>query len=220
MNESYAERGYAERGYARGGQKSSGQKSTSAGQKSTRAGGFILLALGVLCTFLVLWGLYYATGIGARQKVALAAAGCEPNLSPIPSNVNCTTVWMLERQYTKVTTPVIQQLNADVADYTISARRSLARAESALTAEVATAKGFDTTLARFPFPPAVAPASNSLIQAIQARINLMAEQARSSSLAQLRSFNARIDASSAKIQTDMALVHKALFTRPTAAQEP
>jgi hypothetical protein len=214
MNESYAERGYAERGYARG-----GQKSTRA-EKSTRAGGLILAPLAILSTFLVLWGLYYATGVGARQKVALAAAGCEPNLSPIPSDVPCTTVWDLERQWTKMTTPAIQQLNADVADYTISARRSLARAELALTAEVATAKAFDTSLAQFPFPPAVAPASNSLILAIQDRIALTAEQARSSSLPQLRSFNARVDASGAKIQTDMKLVRKALFTRPTANQEP
>jgi hypothetical protein len=214
MNESYAERGYAERGYVRG-----GQKSTRA-EKSTRAGGLILVPLALLCTFLVLWGLYYATGIGARQKIALAAAGCEPNLSPIPSDVPCTTVWDLERSYTKMTTPVIQQLNADLADYTISARRSLARAESALSAEVATAKAFDTSLARFPFPPAVAPASNSLIQAIQARIKLTAEQARSSSLTQLRSFNARVNASGAAIQADMNLVHKALFTRPTPNEEP
>ena len=219
MNESYAERGYAERRYAERGSARGGQKSSKA-EKSTRAGGLILAPLSILCTFLVLWGLYYATGVGARQKVALAAAGCEPNLSPIPSDVPCTTVWDLERSYTKMITPVIQQLNADVADYTISARRSLARAESALTAEVATAKAFDTSLARFPFPSAVAPASNSLIQAIDARVKLMTEQARSSSLVQLRSFNAQIDASSAKIQTDLKLVRTALFTRPTASQEP
>jgi hypothetical protein len=216
MSESYgyAERGYAERGYSRG-----GQKSTRA-EKGTRAGGVILLALGILCTFLVLWGLYYATGIGARQKVALAAAGCEPNLSPIPSDVNCTTVWMLERQYTKVTTPFIQQLNADVADYTVNSRRSVVRADTALAAEVTTAKAFDTSLAQFPFPPVVAPKANTLIQAIQARIKLMAEQARSSSFTQLRSFNDRVNASSAAIQADMQLVHKALYTRPTPNQEP
>lgn len=208
MNESYAERGYAERGYARG------------GQKSTRAGGVILAALALLSAFLVILGLYYATGTGERHKAALAAAGCEPNLSPDPTDSPCTTVWDLERQWKKITTPAIQQLNADVADYTISARRSLARAELALTAEVATAKAFDTSLAQFPFPPAVAPASNSLIQAVQARITLTTEQARSSSLPQLRSFKGRVNASGAAIRTDLELVRKALFTRPTASQEP
>ena len=207
MNESYAERGYAERGYARGG-----------GQKSTRAGGVILGAIAFLCTFLVLWGLYYATGTGERHKVALAAAGCEPNLLSV--NVGCTTVWMLERQWTQLTTSDVQQLNADVADYTVSQRRSLAKAKSALAAEVTTAKAFDTSLAQFPFPPAVAPSAKRLILAIQARIKLTAEQAGSSSLPQLRSFNARIDASGAEIQADMALVRKALFTRPTVNEEP
>jgi len=222
MNESYgsrgyADRGYADRGYAERGYGSGGQKSTRT-EKSTRAGGVILATLAILCTFLVLWGLYYATGTGERHKVALAAAGCEPNLLSV--NVGCTTVWMLESQWTKLTTSDIQQLNADVADYTISERRSLAGAKSALTAEVATAKALDTSLAQFPFPPVVAPSAKTLMQAIQARITLTEEQARSTSLAQLRSFNARIDASGAKIQTDMDLVHKALFTRPTAAQEP
>jgi hypothetical protein len=206
MNESYAQRGYAERGSARG------------GQKSARAGGVILAAVALLSTFLVLWGLYYATGTGERHKVALAAAGCEPNLLSV--DVGCTTVWMLERQWTQLTTSDLQQLNADVADYTVSQRRSLARAKSALTAEVTTAKAFDTSLTQFPFPPVVAPSAKTLIQAIQARITLTAEQARSSSLTQLRSFNARIDASGATIQADMKLVRTALFTRPTVNQEP
>jgi hypothetical protein len=208
MNESYAERGYA-----RGG----GQRSTTA-EKSTTVGGVILAAISLLCTVLVLLGLYYATGTGERHKVALAAGGCEPNLLSV--NVGCTTVWMLESQWTKLTTSDLQQLNADVADYTVNSRRSVVGAESALTAEVTTAKALDTSLAQFPFPPAVAPAAKRLIQAIQARVKLITEQGRSSSLAQLRSFNAQIDASSVKIQADMDLVRKVLFTRPTAAQEP
>jgi hypothetical protein len=208
MNESYAERGYA-----RGG----GQRSTTA-EKSTTVGGGILAAVSLLCTVLVLLGLYYATGTGERHKVALAAGGCEPNLLSV--NVGCTTVWMLESQWTRITAADVQQLNADVADYTVAERRSLPGAKLALTAEVTTANAFDKSLAQFPFSPVVAPSAKTLIQAIQARVKLITEQGRSSSLAQLRSFNAQIDASSAKIQADMDLVHKALFTRPTAAQEP
>jgi hypothetical protein len=208
MNESYAERGYA-----RGG----GQRSTTA-EKSTRAGGVILAAISLLCTVLVLLGLAYATGTGERHKVALAAGGCEPNLLSV--NVGCTTVFMLESQWTRITTADVQQLNADVADYNVNSRRSLVRAEAALTAELTTAKAFDKSVAQFPFSPVDAPSAKTLMQAIQARITLTAEQVRSTSLAQLRSFNARIDASGAKIQTDMDLVHKALFTPPTAAQEP
>ncbi|HUC25079.1 MAG TPA: hypothetical protein VMA73_20410 [Streptosporangiaceae bacterium] len=201
MNESYAERGYA-----------------TGGKKSTRAGGVIITTLALLSTFLVIWGLYYATGTGERHKVALAAAGCEPNLLSV--NVGCTTVWMLERRYTSITTPAVQQLNTDVAAYTAKERHSLAAAEAALRAEVASASAFDTSLAQFPFPPVVAPMARALIQAIHSRIKLTAEQARSSSLAQLRSFNDRVKAAGAAIQTEMKLVHKALYTRPTVNQEP
>jgi hypothetical protein len=218
MNESYAERGYAERGYAkRGYARGGGQRSTT-DEKSTSVGGVILAAVSLLCTVLVLLGLVYATGTGERHKVALAAGGCEPNLLSV--NVGCTTVFMLEGQWTRITTSAVQQLNADVADYTVAERRSLPAAKLALTAELTTAKAFDKSLAQFPFSPFVAPSAKTLMQAIQARVTLTAEQVRSTSLAQLRSFNARIDASGAKIQTDMDLVHKALFTPPTAAQEP
>jgi len=216
MNESYAERGYAERGYAE--REYAEREYAGGGQKGTRAGGVIITAVALLATFLVLWGLYYATGTGERHKVALAAAGCEPNLLSV--NVGCTTVWMLERRWTQLTTSDLRQLNADAADYAFSERRSFAKAESALTAEVTTANAFDTSLRQFPFPPAVAPQATALTQAVHARVKLIGEQARSSSLAQLRSFNARIDASGAAIQTDMKLVRKALFTRPTVNQEP
>ena len=211
MNESYAERGYAERGYAERGY-------ARGGQKSTRAGGVIVAAVALLSTFLVIWGLYYATGTGARHKVALAAAGCEPNLLSV--NVGCTTVWMLERQWTKLTTSDLQQLNTDVADYTANERHNLAAAEAALRAEVTSANAFDTGLAQFPFPPFVAPRAMALIQAIHARVKLTAEQARSSSLPQLRSFNDRVNRAGVAVQTEMTLVRKALYTRPTANQEP
>jgi hypothetical protein len=206
MNESYAGRGYAEHGYARD------------GQKSTRAGGVILAAVALLSTFLVLWGLYYAAGDRERHKVALAAAGCEPNLLSI--NVGCTTVQMLNSRYKSIANPVIQQVNADVAAYTANERHHLAAAEAALTAEVTSENAFDTSLVRFPFPPAVAPVAKALIRANQARAKLIAEQARSSSLTRLRSFNVRVKVASTAVHTEMKLIRTALETRPTADQEP
>jgi hypothetical protein len=206
MNESYAGRGYAERGYARG------------GQKNTRAGGVILAAVALLSTFLVILGLYYAAGDRERHKVALAAAGCEPNLLSI--NAGCTTVQMLNSRYKSIANPVIQQVNADVAAYTGNERHHLAAAEAALTAEVTSENAFGASLARFPFPPAVAPIAKALIQANQARAKLTAEQARSSSLTQLRSFNERVKVASAAVQTEMKLTRRALDSPPTANQEP
>jgi hypothetical protein len=206
MNESYAERGYAERGHARG------------GQKSTTAGGVILAAVALLSTFLVIMGLYYWTGAGERHKVALAAAGCEPNLLSI--NVGCTTVQMLDSQYNSIANPVIQQVNADVADYTAREMHSLTAAEAALKAEVTVENGFGTSLARIPFPPSVAPIAKTLIRDIQASAKLTAQQARSSSLSQMRSFNGRVGVADATVRTKLGLASKALKAPVTPNEEP
>jgi hypothetical protein len=213
MNESYGRRGYAERGYAR-------DRQPRDRQKSTTAGGVILAVLGVLCTFLVIWGLYYATGTGARHKVALAAAGCEPNLSPTGPNAECTTVFELNNQYKRIANPVIQQVNADVADYTANERHDLSAAEAALRAEVATESVFNQSLAKFRFPPIAAPKAAVLMRLISAQTKLTADQARSSSLAQMRSFNGRVRVASAAIRTELTLVRKALEKPVTPDMEP
>ncbi|HTX83836.1 MAG TPA: hypothetical protein VME44_16755 [Streptosporangiaceae bacterium] len=206
MSESYAERGYARGGYARG------------GEKSTRAGGVILGTIALLSTFLVILGLYYATGTGERHKLALAAAGCEPNLLSV--NVGCTTVQMLTSRYNSVADPTIQQLNADVADYTASEMHNLTAAETALKAEVTLENGFVASLAGIPFSPLVAPTAKTLIRDIQAQAKLTAQQARSSSLSQMRSFNGRVGAASAAVRTELGLLSKAVKTPVTPNEEP
>jgi hypothetical protein len=191
---------------------------TYARGEETTASGAILVAISILSAIVVIAGLAYAAGTGGRHEAALATAECEPNLSP--SGLQCTTVPMLTSDYTAIMNPAMQQLNTDAAAYTANQRRHLAPAESALTAIVAVEHALDTRLASFPFPPAVAPAAKALVQANQALATLTAEQARSSSLTQLQSFNRRVDVASAAVQTDMTTVRKALAVPPTAAQEP
>jgi hypothetical protein len=190
----------------------------SGGQEENRAGSVIIAVISCLAGILVVAGLIYATGTSERHKAALAVAGCEPNLSP--SGLQCTTVQMLNSQYMALTTPAIEQLNTDVSAYTANEWHHRAAAEAALTAEVTAANAFDTSLARFPFPPAVAPIAKALTEDIRARAQLTAEQARSSSLTRLRSFNERVNAAGAVVATEMKLISKALDSRPTANQEP
>jgi hypothetical protein len=211
MSESYARRGYAERGYTERG-------NTRGGDKSTRTGSVIVAAVSVLSTFLVLWGLYYATGIGPRHQRALAAAQCEPNLLSV--NVECTTVPVLNSQYKAVANPAIQQINADVALYSANETLNLTAAESALSVEVIAMNGFDKSLARFPFPPSVAPKAEALMRAVSAQAKLTAEQARSSSLAQMRSFNSQISTASGVVRTDLTLVLTTLEKPVTPNMEP
>ena len=191
--------------YARGGQ-------------PTTAGAVLVGLISVLSAVLVIAGIFYAAGTSGRHKAALAAAGCEPNLSP--SGLPCTTVQMLATQYAAITTPASQQLTTDQAAYTAAERRHLAPAEAALTAEVTVENALGTSLARFPFPPAVAPPARVLIAANRALARLTAEQARSSSLARLRSFNGRVAVAGATVGADMKIVRKALSSPPAASEEP
>jgi hypothetical protein len=234
----YAQRGFSQPEYARRGQQTTraggqqttraggqqttragGQQTTRAGgQQSTRAGGVILTALSLLSTLLVILGLYYATGTGERHKVALAAAGCEPNL--LSTDVGCTTVQMLTSQYNKIANPAIEQLNADVADYKASEMHNLTAAEAALRAEVTLEDGFDSSLAAIPFSPFVAPTAKTLIRDIQAQAKLTAQQAQSSSLSQMRSFNGRVQVASAAVRTELGLLSKAVKAPVTPSQEP
>ena len=211
MSDSYARRGLAERGYSERGY-------TRGGDKSTRTGGLIVAAVSVLATFLVLWGLYYATGVGPRHQRALAAAQCEPNLLSV--NVECTTVPVLNSEYKGIANPAIQQINADVALYTANETVNLTTAETALSAEVTVMNGFDKSLARFPFPPSVAPKAEALVRAVSAQAKLTAEQARSSSLAQMQSFNSQISAASGVVRTDLTLVLTTLEKPVTPNMEP
>jgi hypothetical protein len=190
------------------------QTYASGGQEETAAGRNILVVSSLLAALLVIAGLIYAMGTGQRHEAALAAAGCEPNLST--SGLQCTTVQVLASQYVAIMTPAIQQLTADVAAYTANDRHNLAAAEAALTAEVASEHAFGTSLAGIAFPPAIAPMAKALAQVNQALAQLTAEQARSSSLAQLRSFNQRVQVTSAAVQAEMKLVGKALDSPPPA----
>jgi hypothetical protein len=183
-------------------------------QEQTRAGGVIIAVSSILAALLVIAGLIYASGTGARHQAALAAASCEPNLSP--SGLQCTTAQMLTSQYMAIMTPASQQLNADAAAYTASEKHNLTEAEAALTAEVTSEDAFDTGLAAITFPAAIAPIAKALVQANQACATLTAEQARSTSLTQLRSFNGRVRVADTAAATEMKLIRTALDSPPPA----
>jgi hypothetical protein len=179
-------------------------------QDDTRTGKIILIAISGLSAILVIAGLIYATGTGARSQAALTAAGCEPGLSS--DTAPCTTQPMLDSEYLAVVAPATRQQSIDVTAYTASEGDNLAEAEAALNAEVASERGFGTSLAGIAFPPAMIPLAQALIQANQARASLLAQQAQSSSLTQLRSFNNRVQAANAAVQKEMSLLLKAIDT--------
>ena len=174
------------------------------------SGGIMIMTSSCLSALLLIAAIIYALGTGGREQAALAAAGCEPTLTPPMQQ--CTTQPILASQYLAVITPATQQLNTDAAAYAASEGDHLAVAEAALKAEVTSERALDASLTAFAFPPAIAPLARALINANQARATLTAEQARSSSLSRMRSFNHRVQLADAAVQTQMRLVRNAVDT--------
>jgi len=211
------------------------------GRDDTAAGKVILMISSSLAAVLVIAGLIYAMGTGQRHIAAMAAAGCEPSL--FISGLPCTTGQMMASEYEAIATPANQQLSTDMAAYAVNEKSDLAAAEAALTAETASEHAFDNSLAAqlftpqnratadamiqnatstgtaVPlasalFTPQVTAIANGLIQANEARATLTAEQARSTSLTQLRSFNHRVEVASAAVEKEVNLLRKALGLPP------
>jgi hypothetical protein len=210
-------------------------------------GGLLVVAISILSGILVLAGLFYATGAHARNRAALAVNNCEPSQSP--SGLPCNTQQMVISEYNGIVNPASKLLAGDMAAYKVNETRHLAAAESDLTSEVATERALDSSLAANSYssqnyanainlitinfdagtntpgaailltPQATAVAS-AAIRDNEALATLTAEQAHSKTLVQLRSFNARVEADTAKVEAEMKLIGQTLAAPITAAQEP
>jgi hypothetical protein len=221
MSETYAGGGYAEYD-----------------EERTALGGVILVTLSFLATILVIAGLIYWTGATPRHNAAVLAAGCEPTLYLM--RLPCITQQAVISQYEATVNPAVKQLTADTVAYRANERSRLVPAEAALTSEVQTEQALDNSLAAMAFTPenrarSVAlitsgsstgnqnpvPAAitftprmtvvaDALIKDNQALIKLTTEQARSSSLTQLRSFNVKTEAAGAVVLTEMKLLRNAV----------
>jgi hypothetical protein len=217
-------------------------------QEQTTAGSVILTIVSSLCAFLVLLGLFYSLNTNARHKKALAVADCEPSL--FIKGLPCTTQQMVLGKYEGIVNPAVQQLRTESLAYEASETHSLVSAEAALTAEVATEQGLDNNLSAamfnsqsrimsvtqitnavsfgalappssaILFTPQLTAMANTLVADTQALAKLTAEQARSTSLTQMRSFNARIQAASATVQSEMLVIRRAASIPPTVSEEP
>jgi hypothetical protein len=215
--------------------------------KRADVGGILVVSISILSGILVLLGLIYATGTSARHKTALAVNNCEPSMSP--SGLPCNTQQMVIGEYNGIVNPASKLLAADMAAYNVNEGRNLAAAEAALNSEVATEQALDNNLAAIeytsqnygnainlitiafdsgnPTPPAailLTPQATAIadkaLQDNQALATLTAQQARSTSLAQLQSFNSRVATDTATVQAEMKLIGTTLGGQITAAQEP
>jgi hypothetical protein len=210
-------------------------------------GGFIVVAISILSAILVLAGLFYWTGAHARTQNALALNNCEPSQSP--SGLPCNTQQMVVGEFNGIVNPAGKLLAGEMAAYKVNEAHHLGAAESDLTSEVATERSLDSSLTAIEYsaqnygnainlitiafdtgantpgaailltPQATSIAARA-IRDNQALATLTAEQAQSTSLDKLRSFNARVGADTATVEAEMKLIGKTLAAPITAAQEP
>jgi hypothetical protein len=210
-------------------------------------GGFLVVAISILSAILVLAGLIYAAGTSARHKTALAVNNCEPSMSP--SGLPCNTQQMVIGEFNGIVNPASKLLAGDMAAYRTNETRHLAAAEAALTSEVATEQALDNSLTAVAYTsqnyanainlitiafdtgantpgaailltPQATATANAAIRDNRALATLTAEQAKSTSLTKLRSFNTRVAADTAAVEAEMKLIGKTLAAPITAAQEP
>jgi hypothetical protein len=217
------------------------------GEEQGTFGGVLLVAISILSGILVLAGLLYAAGASARHKTALALNNCEPSMSP--SGLPCNTQQMVISEYNGIVNPASKLLAADMAAYNVNEAHHLAAAEAALASEVATEQALDNSLAAIAYTsqnyanainlitiafdsggstpgaavllsPQATAIANTAIRDNQALATLTAQQAKSTTLTQLRSFNTRVEADTVAVQAEMKLIGKTLAAPITAAQEP
>jgi hypothetical protein len=120
----------------------------------------------------------------------------------------------LAAEYLAIAAPANRQLDREVDAYDDHARASLAAAESALNAEVATERRFDNLLFEIRFPARIAATASALVRVNRHRIGVTALQAQSTSLAGLQSFTAAHQASDAGVEIQVRAIRRQLGLPP------
>jgi hypothetical protein len=168
-----------------------------------KTGGRLVAGASVLAGLLLVVGVVVLVALPRQNGTPPAqAAPPAPKLSPSAA------------RYLAIANPANHSLEVSNDAYKKDELSNLAAAKSDLRGEVATETKFDTQLAQIPFPLGDASIVRALIAANQQRGALTARQARSTSLAQLRSLDARHQATDAAVEAQVRLLRKALGLPP------
>jgi hypothetical protein len=162
----------------------------------------MIVAASLLAALLVVLAVVYA--FAPRQSGASSSPGAASTLSPSAA------------RYLAIATAANHRLEIANDGYKKDELSNLAAAKADLRSEAATETSFDEQLARITFPLSIASIVRALIRANERRGTLTARQARSTSLAQLRSFDARHKAKDEAVEVQVRLLRKALHLPPPA----
>jgi hypothetical protein len=144
----------------------------------------------------------------ASAPSASARPSPQASASPSPSTR------ALAIDYLAIARPANHRLDVEVDGFGDHSRDDLAKADADLRAEAATELHFDRQLSRIPFPPAIAFLAWEIVRANQSRIALTRREARSASIATLRSFASRHKAANAAVEAPVRAIRKALGLPP------
>ena len=184
-------------------------------ERTGASGGLILAFVALFSIAVIIVGLAYAQGDGARRRVLLAEGDCAPVASLNQTGLDCTTESQLWYSYRQMIAPMNQQMKTFVPAYAASELHNLPAAKGVLTGELGVENSLDGNLKQFTFPPVFSSATNKLIADNEALIKLTTKQAQSSALVQLRSFDSRVQAAQNTVRADLKLVSRDLEKNPT-----
>jgi hypothetical protein len=161
---------------------------------------------------------------GCASKSAAAPPGQSPSAAPSPSasgpaspSASATAPASIRRlavDYLAIARPANHRLDHEVDGFGDNRRDDLAKADADLRAEVATELHFDRQLSRIPFPAGIEAIARAIIRANQSRIILTRREARSVTLAGLRSFTSSHKAADAAVEVPVRAIRKALGLSP------
>jgi hypothetical protein len=158
----------------------------------------------------------------ASQQPARAAsppahsAGQQPQSAAgtVTTQVSPAALRRLAVRYLAIARPANRRLDAENDGYGDAEQEDLAAARADLRGEAATEHRFDAQLLEIRFPPWIALTARALVRQNQLRITLTQDQARSASLAALRSFDRRHAAADAAVETQVRLIRVFLGLPP------
>ena len=145
----------------------------------------------------------------AGSPSASGPASPAASATPPPASIR-----RLAADYLAIARPANHRLDVEVDGFKDHSRDDLAEAAANLRAEAATELHFDRQLSRIPFPAAIAAIARALVRANQSRIALTRREARSASLARLRSFASTHKAADAAVEVQARAIRKALSLPP------
>jgi len=157
-----------------------------------------------------------AAGCGVSQAAQPASRPSQHSTRAVTAQVSRADLKILAARYLVIARPAHHRLDVEVDGYGDAEHDDMATAEKDLREDAATERHFDEQLLRIRFPSWIAMTAQALVRANDRRIALTERQARSASLASLRSYDHRHQAADAAVETQARLIRLFLGLPPPA----